>query len=83
MLYIGQFVLLAALPKRLESWIEEFRTRKLTARCRMLQLGQVPAVQISDQIGSAEARRSILNLHDLAPENSAHFSFGKLERELP
>ena len=83
MVDIGELVLLAALPERLERWIEEFRARKLTARSRMLQLGQMPAVQISHQIGSAEARRSILNLHDLVPENSAHFSFGKLERELP
>ena len=83
MVHICLFVLLAALPERLERWIEEFRARKFTARCRMLQLGQMPAVQISHQISSAEARRSILNLHDNAPENSARFSFGKLERELP
>lgn len=82
MVDIGELVLLAALPERLERWIEEFRARKFTARCSMLQLRQMPTIQISHQIGSTEARRSILNLHDNAPENSARLSFGKLEREL-
>ncbi|MBB3862663.1 hypothetical protein GGQ88_003965 [Novosphingobium hassiacum] len=83
MVDIGQFVLLAALPERLKRRIEEFRTRVLTARCRMLQLGQVPAVQIPHQICCAETRRSILNLHEVASEKSACFSFGEPYRALP